>query len=413
MFSDEYPGHAQAIPVYDDSSPTLSAEPIHDPSPLSLEKSNVMLFGPSGVGKTLMAKTLARVLDVPFSMSDCTPFTQAGYIGEDTQVCVERLLAAANYDVSAAEHGIICLDEIDKIASVKTAHGRDVGGEGVQQALLKIIEGTTLNITAKHEKTGSRPSTSTPTMSTADPNTTGSPIFNSRFSSSSSSASTPGSTTSSYNTTATSNPPPSSKSDTYTIRTDEILFIFTGAFNGLSKLVLNRLAKGSIGFGSPIRASSPSNAFDTLVSAEPGSEESKIFEKHLPFFTPQEPNQVVKYNPLDLVEPKDLQQYGIIPELIGRIPVSCALSALDEEALVRVLIEPRNSLLRQYEQLFQLSGIEMRFTSGALREVARSTLGMGTGARGLRTVVERLLGEAMFEAPGRSLSCILPRILEL
>ena len=362
-----------------------------------------MLFGPSGVGKTLMAKTLARVLDVPFSMSDCTPFTQAGYIGEDTQVCVERLLAAANYDVSAAEHGIICLDEIDKIASVKTAHGRDVGGEGVQQALLKIIEGTTLHITAKQEKTGSRSSTSTPTMSTADPNNTGSPIYNSRFTSTSSSASAPGG--SSTANTTTSNPPSSSKPDTYTVRTDEILFIFTGAFTGLSKLVLNRLAKGSIGFGSPIRASSPSSgSSDTLVSAEPGSEESKMFEKHLPFFTPQEPNQAVKYNPLDLVEPKDLQQYGMIPELIGRIPVSCALSALDEEALVRVLTEPRNSLLRQYEQLFQLSGIEMGFTSGALREVARSTLGMGTGARGLRTVVERLLGEAMFEAPGKSFS---------
>ena len=343
-----------------------------------------------------MAKTLARVLDVPFSMSDCTPFTQAGYIGEDAQVCVERLLAAANYDVSAAEHGIICLDEIDKIASVKTAHGRDVGGEGVQQALLKIIEGTTLHITAKQEKSSSRPATPT-----ADPhNTTGSPIYNGRFASSSPSASTPGGSS----TTTASSPPSSSKTDTYTVRTDDILFIFTGAFNGLSKLVLNRLAKGSIGFGSPIRASqSPNGQSDALVSAEPGSEESKLFEKHLPFFTPQEPtnDRPVQYNPLDLVEPKDLQTYGMIPELVGRIPVSCALSALDEEALVRVLTEPRNSLLRQYEQLFQLSGIEIRFTSGALREVARSTLGMGTGARGLRTVVERLLGEAMFEAPGR------------
>ena len=338
-----------------------------------------------------MAKTLARVLAVPFSMSDCTPFTQAGYIGEDAQVCVERLLAAANYDVVAAEQGIICLDEVDKIAAAKTAHGKDVGGEGVQQALLKIIEGTTLHILAKQEK--STPSRSATSL---DPSgSTGSPMYGGKYASSSPAASGPGSQS-----------PSTSKGEAYSIRTDNILFIFTGAFIGLNKLILNRISKGSIGFGSPIRSSSSlsSDNPDMTLSVKPGSEESKIFEKHLPFFTPSSPDQVAQYNPLDLLDPTDLQTYGMIPELVGRIPVTTALSALDQDALVRVLTEPRNSLVRQYEHMFQLSGVELRFTSGALREIAKSALGMGTGARGLRTCVERLLGEAMFEAPGKQLN---------
>ena len=337
-----------------------------------------------------MAKTLARVLAVPFSMSDCTPFTQAGYIGEDAQVCVERLLAAANYDVVAAEQGIICLDEVDKIAAAKTAHGKDVGGEGVQQALLKIIEGTTLHIQAKQERAA--PSRSATGL---DPSgSTGSPIYGGKYASS-------GPTSASGSGGSSSG---SSKGETYSIRTDNILFIFTGAFIGLNKMILNRVSKGSIGFGSPIRSSSSlsSDNSDMTMFVKPGSEESKIFEKHLPFFTPSSPDQLTHYNPLDLVEPADLQTYGMIPELVGRIPITTALSALDEEALVRVLTEPRNSLVRQYEHMFQLSGVELRFTSGSLREIAKSSLGMGTGARGLRTCVERLLGEAMFEAPGMS-----------
>lgn len=332
-----------------------------------------------------MAKTLARVLAVPFSMSDCTPFTQAGYIGEDAEVCVQRLLAAANYDVAQAERGIICLDEIDKISSAKVSHGKDVGGEGVQQALLKIIEGTTLQIHAKQEKfSSSRSSGSASSTHHTHNRLPGGP---------SSTLSSPGN--------PTSGP---TKSETYNVRTDNILFIFTGAFVGLQKLIMNRVAKGSIGFGSPIRSSSatsPGN-MDTYISVRTGSEESKLFEKHLPFFATATPGQssLTQYNPLDLVEPTDLQTYGMIPELVGRIPVSAALSALDEDALVRVLTEPRNSLMKQYEQLFQLSGVELRFTRGALREVAKSTLGMGTGARGLRTCCERLLTETMFDAPG-------------
>ena len=334
-----------------------------------------------------MAKTLARVLAVPFSMSDCTPFTQAGYIGEDAEICVQRLLAAADYDVAAAERGIICLDEIDKISAGKVSHGKDIAGEGVQQSLLKIIEGTTLQIQAKQEKSRG-PSTSSSNYPTNSPLAGG----NINPSSGSGNMSTG-----------------PAKSETYNVRTDNILFICAGAFVGLQKNIMNRIAKGSIGFGSPIRSSTSGSssksgaAQDTSITVMPGSEESKLFEKHLPFFAPLSPDQPgpTEYNPLDLVEPVDLQTYGLIPELVGRIPISAALSALDEDALVRVLTEPRNSLIKQYEQLFQLSGVELRFTRGALREIAKSALGMGTGARGLRTICERLLTETMFEAPGK------------
>ena len=328
-------------------------------------------------------------------MSDCTPFTQAGYIGDDADVCVERLLAAANYDVETAEYGIICLDEIDKIAASKPAQGKDVSGEGVQQSLLKIIEGTTLHIQAKPEKSPS-------------------PRYGAD-----SKASSPGSGT---GTSTSSGNTSSQKAETYSVRTDNILFICTGAFIGLNKVIMSRISKGSIGFNSPLKSPSLSSSFDPFstssstnnsnpsnltISAKPGSAESELFEKHLPFFTPSAPGAPTQYNPLDLVEPADLQNYGMIPELVGRIPVTTALAALDEESLVRVLTEPRNSLVKQYEQLFALSGVELRFTSGALREIARSALGMGTGARGLRTCVERLLSEAMFEAPGSSIKHVL------
>ena len=310
-------------------------------------------------------RTLARVLEVPFSMSDCTPFTQAGYIGEDAEVCVQRLLAAANYDVARAEQGIICLDEIDKIATAKVNHGKDVSGEGVQQALLKIIEGTTLQISAKQEKSAGRSSP------------TGGYPGGSQAGGSGGSSSSPSGA--------------SGKSEVFNVRTDNILFICTGAFLGLQKIISDRVARGSMGFNQPVR-SSKGDSSQMFLKAE-----ETAFKKYLPFFAPNSDNATTM---LDLVEPGDLQKYGLIPELVGRIPVTTALSALDEESLVRVLVEPRNALMRQYEQLFQLSGVELRCTSGALREIARAALGMETGARGLRTVLERLLGDAMFEAPG-------------
>jgi len=391
---DEWPGQQQTVYVHPLASapeqqappppPPTPTSPIHDYTPLTIEKSNVLLLGPSGVGKTLMAKTLARVLEVPFSMSDCTPLTQAGYIGEDAEVVVQRLLAAANYDVARAEQGIICLDEIDKIATAKVSHGKDVSGEGVQQALLKIIEGTTLQIQAKSERGNSSGSDRGRQQNNVPPS--GFPPH------------TP-------LNTGTATPPPgggggAGKNEVYNVRTDNILFICAGAFNGLHKLVLDRISKGSIGFGASVRATNPEtqNPHDTTLR---GSD--ALFRKHLPFFTPDAPAAAgePRYNTLDLVTPVDLQKFGLIPELVGRVPISCALASLDEEALVRVLTEPRNALLRQYEQLFALSAIELRFTSAAMRVVAKEASGMGTGARGLRTVLERLLGEAMFEGPGR------------
>lgn len=297
---------------------------------------------------------------------------------------MQRLLAAANYDVARAENGIICLDEIDKIATAKVAHGKDVSGEGVQQALLKIIEGTTLQIQAKQERANPAGRTG-PSSPSGFP--TSSPLGQGN---------------------SNSSPPPTGKAEVFNVRTDNILFICTGAFIGLHKVVLDRISKGSIGFGANVRSQidQGGNPSDTRFRGSP-----ELMKEHLPFFYQQtptgtnQPEQV--FNTLDLVEPQDLQKYGMIPELIGRIPVSCALSSLDEEALVRVLTEPRNALLRQYEQLFSLSGIELRFTTAAMHVVAKEASKMATGARGLRTVLERLLGDVMFEAPGSTAKYIL------
>ena len=388
----------------------MNSSPLLDTTPLTIEKSNIMLLGPSGVGKTLMAKTLARVLSVPFSMSDCTPFTQAGYIGEDAEVCVHRLLAAANYDVSRAERGIICLDEIDKIATAKVSHGKDVSGEGVQQALLKIIEGTTIQIQAKPERNAPRAGGQSSTYPTH------SPLTGSGY-------------TSSSNTSSTQ----PSKGEVYNVRTDNILFIFSGAFIGLQKVVMDRLSKGSIGFGAPVRSSSslfysPSssssskqNSHNEPIPILPGSEEEALYKKHLPFFTPTQPTQdqdsssdptlpvpePTYFNPLDLLTPTDLQTYGLIPELIGRIPTTAALSSLTHSLLLRILTEPRSSLTAQYSTLFSLSSIELRFTTPALHVIASNALAMGTGARALRTEMEAILGDAMFEAPGSSVKYVL------
>ncbi|RMZ77906.1 hypothetical protein DV738_g4144, partial [Chaetothyriales sp. CBS 135597] len=351
--------------------------------------SNILLLGPSGVGKTLMAKTLARVLSVPFSMSDCTPLTQAGYIGEDAEVCVHRLLAAANYDVEAAERGIICLDEIDKIATAKVSHGKDVSGEGVQQALLKIIEGTTVQIQAKPERNGPRAGGQSASYPTNSPLGSG------------------------------GSPP--AKGEVYNVRTDNILFICSGAFVGLQKHIMDRLAKSSIGFGARVSKSASrlqaaskdqKSTAANPIPILPGSEEEALYKKHLPFFTPAPPPEQLSpdgnpvepnyFNPLDLLTPTDLQSYGFIPELIGRIPVTAAVAPLTHSLLLRILTEPRSSLLAQYIGLFSLSGIELRFTTPALHVVAANALAMGTGARALRTEMETILGDAMYEAPGSS-----------
>ncbi|GFF34768.1 mitochondrial clpX-like chaperone MCX1 [Aspergillus udagawae] len=368
---------------------------LSDSSPLQLEKSNILLLGPSGVGKTLMAKTLARILSVPFSISDCTPFTQAGYIGEDAEVCVHRLLAAANYDVEQAERGIIVLDEVDKIAAAKVSHGKDVSGEGVQQALLKIIEGTTVQVQAKQERNAHR------TSGTPSSFPSNSPLGNPPFSQ-----------------PPTGNAP--QKGEIYNVRTDNILFIFSGAFVGLHKVIMDRISHGSMGFGQPVRSQSsptqrPGDPLATTsnqpVPILPGSEEEALYKKHLPFFTAASPTspdgEPPYFNALDLLNPTDLQNYGFIPELIGRIPVTAALSALSQPLLVRILTEPRNSLVAQYTTLFSLSGIELRFTTPALHKVAANAFAMGTGARALRTEMENILSDAMFETPGSSVKFVL------
>lgn len=396
--TDEYPGQQSTIRLggpSEDVDASLGAPPILDTSPLSLEKSNILMLGPSGVGKTLMAKTLARVLSVPFSMSDCTPFTQAGYIGEDAEVCVQRLLAAANYDVARAERGIICLDEIDKIATAKVSHGKDVSGEGVQQALLKIIEGTTIQIQAKPERNAPRAGGQSNTYPTNSP------------------------LGGSYPTSPPSPGSSAMKGEVYNVRTDNILFICTGAFIGLPKIILDRISRGSIGFGKPVRnsaffaaSSSSSDSrsyFSSPIPITPGSEEEALYKRHLPFFSPgSDPSgEPTYFNPLDLLTPADLQAFGFIPELIGRIPVSAALAPLTHQLLLRILTEPRNSLLAQYTSLFSLSGIELRFTTPALYQVASKALSMGTGARALRTEMETILGDAMYEAPGSSVKYVL------
>ncbi|GFF35528.1 mitochondrial clpX-like chaperone MCX1 [Aspergillus lentulus] len=395
---DEFPGQQRTVHLPTSPKSTTSNPDealLSDSSPLQLEKSNILLLGPSGVGKTLMAKTLARVLSVPFSISDCTPFTQAGYIGEDAEVCVHRLLAAANYDVEQAERGIIVLDEVDKIAAAKVSHGKDVSGEGVQQALLKIIEGTTVQVQAKQERNAHR------TSGTPSSYLSNNPLGNPPFSQS-----------------PTGNTP--QKGEIYNVRTDNILFIFSGAFVGLHKVIMDRISHGSMGFGQPVRSQSspthrPGDPLATTSSQPvpilPGSEEEALYKKHLPFFTAASPTspdgEPPYFNALDLLNPTDLQNYGFIPELVGRIPVTAALSALSQPLLVRILTEPRNSLLAQYTTLFSLSGIELRFTTPALHKVAANAFTMGTGARALRTEMENILSDAMFETPGSSVKFVL------
>ncbi|GJP94857.1 hypothetical protein CBS115989_823 [Aspergillus niger] len=393
---DEFPGQQQTVNTTPEigTLPTSAQPGLDDSSELQLEKSNILLLGPSGVGKTLMAKTLARILSVPFSISDCTPFTQAGYIGEDAEVCVHRLLAAANYDVEQAERGIIVLDEVDKIAAAKVSHGKDVSGEGVQQALLKLIEGTTVQVQAKQERSAPRVGNS--------PNTfpSNNPLGNSPF-----------------NPNGGNMP---QKGEVYNVRTDNILFIFSGAFVGLHKVIMDRISRGSIGFGQPVRGSALTNnrsrdhtpGNNEPIPILPGSEEEALYKKHLPFFTsatsPNSPDSEPTYfNALDLLNPTDLQNYGFIPELVGRVPVTAALSTLTTPLLVRILTEPRNSLLAQYTTLFSLSGIEIRFTTPALHKIAANAFTMGTGARALRTELETILSDAMFETPGSSVKFVL------
>ncbi|KAI0202544.1 P-loop containing nucleoside triphosphate hydrolase protein [Astrocystis sublimbata] len=371
---DDYPGHHESTqhlhrpwepPEQKNTEFYIPEDPSHE-TPVKIDKSNILLIGPTGVGKTYILETLSKKINVPFTISDCNSFTQAGYIGQDVETCIERLLIESNYDIKAAEHGIIVLDEFDKIAKRETMNGRDVGGEGVQQALLKLVEGTKVTVNVKDNR-------SSRSASPITTNYTG-----------------PGSSSSTSGPQAA--PPSSGKAEQCTVDTSNILFVMCGAFVGLDKVILNRVSKPAMGFGSELRNRSSDN------NAAAADLPPKLFA-HLPHRSPNTPDDVSKMTALDLTTPEDLQGFGFIPELIGRVHNIVALSPLSREDLIRILTEPRNSLVAQYTALFETYPSKLFFTRKALEAIAERAEKARTGARGLKMEMERVLAEPMFDAP--------------
>jgi ATP-dependent Clp protease ATP-binding subunit ClpX len=282
---------------------------------VELTKSNILMIGPTGCGKTLLAQTLARILDVPFTMADATSLTEAGYVGDDVENIISRLLQAAEYNIEKAQRGIVYIDEIDKITRKGEAGGRtrDISGEGVQQGLLKIIEGTVASVPAQPGKRNAQ-------------------------------------------------------QEYVQIDTKNILFICAGAFSGLEKIISQRGRGTSIGFGADVR--------------EKGEEDQKDI--------------------LSKVEPEDIIKFGLIPELVGRLPIIAPLQDLTEEDLVKILSEPKNAITKQYQKLFSLDKVDLQFETDSLTEIAKKAISRKTGARGLRAIVETILLDTMFEIPAHN-----------
>ncbi|KAJ1734027.1 ATP-binding protein [Coemansia biformis] len=385
-----------------------------------LEKSNVLLLGPTGSGKTLLAKTLAQVLDVPFSVSDATPLTQAGYVGEDVEVVIQRLLQSCDYDVGRAEQGIVFIDEIDKIARKPDSFSmsKDVSGEGVQQGLLRMLEGTVVTVTDKSGHGGHHsgpppppPPPQQPQQAQFPPPGTAPPGLQPLAPPQPPAAPAPGSVARRGSPLSGAfgpggalggggggggfgsglGGPHGGKGEVYQVDTSNILFILSGAFVGLDRVVMDRISRGSIGFGNPVR-----KAGDTSAPVDAHG----IAAVPVSFGTGP-------FNPLDYVEPADLIKFGLIPEFVGRLPVVTAVGSLDREALVRVLVEPRNALVRQYEALVALGGAQLRITQPALLVIAQQAIDKQTGARGLRRIMENLLLEPMFDCPGTSVRYVV------